>query len=121
MFTHVIRTDHVPDVKESANLVRLPLGECSLKVLWMLMMCAIEFAKGFGIQLFVLGNLRYNPRVLVYEPCLLGYKAQTPFRRTTLAPFNNLPCNLAPGKTKVFPLTRIDVRTTGDSGSHEKS
>jgi hypothetical protein len=121
MFTHVIRTDHVPDVKDSANQVRLPLGERLLKVLWMLMMCAIEFVRGFGIQLFALGNLRYNPRVLVYEPCFLGYKAQTSFRRTAPAPFNNRPCNLAPGKTKVFPLTRIDVRTTGDFSSHEKS
>jgi hypothetical protein len=41
----------------------------------MLMMCAIEFVTGFGLQLFALGNLRYNPRVLVYEPRFLGYEA----------------------------------------------
>jgi hypothetical protein len=54
----------------------------------MLMMCAVEFVRGFDIQLFALGNLRYNPRVLVYEPCFLGYKAQTQFKRTARAPFN---------------------------------
>jgi hypothetical protein len=90
-------------------------------MLWVLMMCAIECVTGFAIQLFALGNLRYNPRVLVYEACFLGSKARTPFRRIAPAPFNNLSCNLAQGETKVFPLTRIDVRTTGDSGSHEKS
>jgi hypothetical protein len=86
----------------------------------MLMMCAIECVTGFDLRLFALGNLRYNPRVLVYEPCFLGYKAQTPFRRAAPAPFNNLPGNLAQGETKVFPLTRMDVRTTGNSGSHQQ-
>jgi hypothetical protein len=88
----------------------------------MLLTCSIKCVTGFGIQLFSLGNLRYNHhRVRVYEPCFPGYKAQTPFRRAAPVPFNNLPCNLAPGKTTVYPLIRINVRTTSDSGSHEQS
>jgi hypothetical protein len=84
------------------------------------------------MQLFVLGNLRYNPRVLVYEPCFFGYKAYTPFMRTAKATSKNPPRNLANGETMIFSphlnnllynlaqcetkvclLTRMDVHTTG--------